>query len=208
MDTLPYSTLNLTSEEVTSILSIFNSLQSIYKVNFKMEFTFTFEGFSLFETYQDYSIGPVIEVKSHENLFNITFTEITYRTNTASRLPVQPTTEYQTWCMLPLKRQYGHILIKTETIFDKIHELIHPIEIDFKDDVDFNHQFYLLASDEIIARSLLSPQFRSSLKLLRQKDLWIEVSKDKLILGNKKRIDTSNTLEMADFLYKISVLLS
>ena len=152
----------------------------------------------------DYSMGPVIEIHHNETSFYITFTQVSYKMNTASRFPLAATKEYQTWCVLPLNRQYGHILIKTETIFDKIHELIHNIEIDFKEDPEFSRNFYVLASDESSTRSLFNARFRNCLKELREKDLWIEISIDKLIVGNKKRIDTSTALEMADLLHKIS----
>ena len=208
MTALPYSNIDLTGEEAENILLIFNNLQSKFNVSFKMDFAFSFENFSLFKNYLDHSIGPVIEVRHNENLFYITFTQVSYKINSASRFPVSATKEYQTWCVLPLNRQYGHVLLKTETIFDKIHELIHPIEIDFKDDTDFSKQFYVLANDELMARSLLNSQFRSCLKDLQVKDLWMEVSFDKLVVGNKKRIEMSTALEMVDLLDKISNVIS
>jgi hypothetical protein len=206
--TLPYSTIDLTSDEIENILCIFNTLQGKFSVSFKMDFAFSFEKFSLFENYLDHSIGPVIEIHHNENLFYLTFTQVFYRMNTASRFPVSATKEYQTWCVLPLNRQYGHVMIKTETVFDKINELIHTIEIDFSEDTEFSKKFYVLANDELLARSLLNARFRNCLKQLREKDLWIEILLDKLIIGNKKRIETSTTLEMADVLYKLSELIN
>jgi hypothetical protein len=206
MTTLPYSTIDLTSEEITQILSVFNSLQRNYKVDFKMDFNFRFKEFCLFETYEDYAIGPVIEVKQITSLFYISFTEVFYKMNTANRYPIPLSKEYQTWCVLPLNKQYGHILIKSETIFDKIHELVHPIEIDFNEDPDFSKQFYVMASGESLTRNLLDARFRYCLKQLNRKDMWIEVAQDKLIIGNKKRIDVQATLEMANLISSIAEL--
>jgi hypothetical protein len=208
MTTFPYSTIDLTSEEIEKILYTFNIFQSKFEADFKMDFAFSFENFSLFENYLDHSIGPVIEIHHSKSSFFITFTQVFYKMNTASRFPVSTSKEYQTWCVLALNRGYGHILIKSETMFDKIHELVHPIEIDFKDDPEFSKKFYVLASDELMARSFLNLRFRNCLKQLKEKDLWIEVSLDKLIVGNKKHIQTSSTLEMADLLYKISKLIN
>jgi hypothetical protein len=207
MTTLPYSTIDLASEEIAQILSVFNSLQCNYQVNFKMGFNFPFKNFSLFETYDDYAIGPVIELKQNERSLYITFTHVFYKLNSGSRYPIPLSKEYQTWCVLPLDKQYGHILIKSETVFDKIHELVHPIEIDFIEDPDFSKRFYVMASTDSLARNLLDNQFRSCLKRLELKDAWIEVAQDKLIIGNKKRIDTQATLEMANFICSISELL-
>ena len=204
MVSFPYSTIDLTSEEIEKILSIFKTLQDKLNISFKTDFVFSFENFGLFENYLNHSIGPVIEIHNNENSFYITFTQVFYKMNTASRLPVSTTGEYQTWCVLPLKRNYGHVLIKTETILDKILELVHPIEIDFKDDLEFSKKFYVVATDELLARSLLSSQFRKSLNTLAEKDLWVEIRGNNLIVGNKKRIETSTALEMAGFIHKIS----
>lgn len=89
-------------------------------------------------------------------------------------------------------------------MFDKLLELVHPIEIDFRDDAAFSKKFYVLASDELLARTLLNSRFRNCLKELQEKDLWLEVSLNNLIVGNKKRIETSTALEMADLVCKIA----
>lgn len=204
MTTLPYSTIDLTSDEIEKIVFIFKTLQKKYTIGFKMDFAFPFETFSLFENYLNHSIGPVIEIHQDKSSLYITFTQVFYRMNTASRLPVPATGEYQTWCVLPLSRDYGHVLIKTETFFDKLLEVVHPIEIDFSDDLEFSKKFYVLASDELLARTLLTSHFRNCLKGLQEKDLWLEVSVNKLIVGNKKRIETATALEMADLICKLS----
>lgn len=204
MTTLPCSTIDLTSEEIEKILSVFNTLQKTFNVSFKMDFAFSFEKFTLFENYLKHSIGPVLEIDHNKEVVYITFTQVFYSMNTASRLPVSPDGEYQTWCVLPLHRNYGHVLLKTETMFDKLLELVHPIEIDFRDDAAFSKKFYVLASDELLARTLLNSRFRNCLKELQEKDLWLEVSLNNLIVGNKKRIETSTALEMADLVCKIA----
>ena len=138
MITFPYSTIDLTSQEIEKILSIFKTLQSKYDIIFKMDFAFSFEKLSLFENYLNHSIGPVIEVHNSESPFYITFTQVGYKIYAESRFAVSAVKEYQTWCVLPLRREYDHILIKTETVVDKLLELVHPIEIDFKDDPEFS----------------------------------------------------------------------
>ena len=206
MTTLPYSTIDLTSEEITQTLSVFNSLQNNYQVDFKMDFDFPFKEFSLFDTYEDYAIGPVIEVNQNSSQFYITFTQVFYKLNTGSGYRIRLSKEYQTWCVLPLNKQYGHILIKSETLLDKIHELVHPIEIDFNEDPDFSKRFYVMASTDSSTTNLLDDRFRGCLKQMNRKDIWIEVAQNKLIIGNKKRIDMQATLEMADFIRSIADL--
>jgi hypothetical protein len=200
---LPYSTIDLTSQEVDKILSIFNSLQNISNVRFKMDFAFPFNEFSLFEHYQNYSVGPVIEIQHNHNLLYVAFTKVSYRMNSGSKFPTQPIEEYQAWYVFTLNKQYGHILIRNETLFDKIHEFIRPVEIDFKEDSEFGKRFYVLATDELIAKNLLNSQFRSGLKQLYSKDLRIEILNDKMIIGNGKHIDASTTLEVVNFFYSL-----
>jgi hypothetical protein len=206
MTTLPYSTIDLTSDEIETILSIYNSLQSKQSVDFRADYFFPFKDFSLFETYQDYSIGPVIEIIQNINPTYLTFTQVSYKTNLSRRNFTSTIKEYQSWCTLTLKNKYGNILIKTETLLDKIHEIIHPIEVDFKEDADFSKEFYVMASDQLLASSLLNAQIRGCLKQLNRKDVWIEIAGENLIIGNKKPIDTEATMEMCDLLIKIAEL--
>lgn len=204
MTTFPYSTVDLTSQEISIILESFDALEKKYRAGFKMDFSFPFKKFALFENYDDYATGPVIEAQQNENPFYLTFTQVFYRFNNANRYAVNAAREYQTWCVLPLKGSYGHVLIKTETFLDKIHEMVHPIEVDFKEDASFSKRFYVMASDELLTRALLNSRFRNCLKALQRNDFWIEIVNDHLIIGNQKSIEVSTSLQMADLLNKIS----
>lgn len=109
--------------------------------------------------------------------------------------------DVQTWGIAMLQRKYGHVLIRTETMVDKIRELIHHAEIDFEDDKAFSNQFYVLANAEDDARKLLGPSMRQMIAGLRLKDLMIEVVDDVMIICDNKNIDPTTAVEMASFLF-------
>lgn len=204
MTTFPYSTIDLTSDQIETILSVFDSLQRNHSVDFKMDFSLPFKEFALFGNHDTCSAGPVIEVKENGHSFFVIFAQVLYQYHSASRNGVTSAKEYQAWCVYPLRRSYGHILIKSETFLDKIHEFVHRLEIDFKEDVDFSDHYYVLASDEHLARSLLDLRFRNCLKEIRDSDFLLEVGNNWLIAGNKKRFNYHDTIEMVRFLDKLS----
>jgi hypothetical protein len=95
-------------------------------------------------------------------------------------------------------------LIKSETVIDKIHELINPIEIDFPDDVNFNKSIYVVTDDDIEQDPLINESFRNQVKQIPVKEFIIEIFKDKLIIGNRKVIDQDSAIDFAKFMSQIS----
>src|SRR5262249_33376593 len=112
--------------------------------------------------------------------------------------------EYQTWGIMNLQNDAGHILIKPETIIDKIHDLINPIEIDFPDDPNFSRNYYVVTNDESKARSEINNSFREQVKKLRGKEFIIEIFRDNLIIGDRKIIDEDSAISFVRFMNDVS----
>lgn len=204
MDALPFSTVDLKGSEIDSILEIYNKLKEKFPVELKIDFSFDFENFELFRSHSQNNIGPVIHATNKSSSFFITFTQVAYKLANANRWVSPATLEYQMWSILFLKQKTGHILIRPETLLDKIHEIINPIELAFEDDKGFNKKFYVITNDELKARQFLTPLLRSFIRNIKLADFVIEILDNKLIVGNRRTIDTTSTLLLAEFLDSVS----
>lgn len=98
------------------------------------------------------------------------------------------------FCYLPVS--YGRVLIRKETIVDKIDELFHPVDIDFEDDKAFSKQFFVLATDKPKAVNLLSKNIRKAAINAGDDDLFIEVANKIVLIGNKQTVNVKTVLEM------------
>ena len=95
------------------------------------------------------------------------------------------------------------VMIRPETLTDKILELIHPIELDFKEDKAFSDTFYVLIDDHQKAVTGINRNFRNAVMDIREDDFLIEIVNHTLVIGNKQSISPEKAIYMADFVSRI-----
>jgi len=203
MTTLPFSTVDLDTSEIDAIISIFDTLKQTFEVSYDLNFSYDLGKLELFAN-RKISVGPTIRITNSSCSFHLAFVQVGYSYAYARKYSFGLRYEYQTWGVANLKTDGGHILIKPETVIDKIHELINPIEIDFPDDVNFSKKYYVVTDDEIKARSLINESFRNQVKQILVKEFIIEIFKDKLIIGNRKVIDQETAIDFTKFMNQVS----
>ncbi|MCO5934438.1 hypothetical protein NAF17_02705 [Mucilaginibacter sp. RB4R14] len=115
-------------------------------------------------------------------------------------------TEYQPWALAYLKRDFGRVFIRTETIIDKIREIIFPIELDFKEDKPFSDRYYVLTDDKRKAEYAMTQEFRDAMMAIKEIDFVVEIFEHTLIIGNRKPITPEHTLYLADFVARLAEL--
>jgi hypothetical protein len=103
-----------------------------------------------------------------------------------------------------LKNDFGHVLIKAETLLDKIHELINPIEVKFPNDPEFNKRFYVVTDNIEKVKSNFTKQFMAYLSKNLNEDFLIEILGNKLIIGNRKIIEAKTAIGFVDFMDQLS----
>ena len=205
MNNIPFTEYDMSNTDFDSVIEIYNKLKRSYPTEPDYEFQFDFKDFHSFYFNKINDFGPVIKLSDNSRKFYLTFPEVIYNIPKGRYSPAS-SVEFQTWGVLPLKRMYGHIFIKKETLLDKIHELINPIELDFEDDKQFSRDYYVVTTDEIKAVQLLNPSFKKAIKEINEKDFIIEVLNNNLIIGNKKVIDLTTALEFVSFMNSIASL--
>jgi hypothetical protein len=204
MNTSIISAYDISTDVEKDILEAFNALKSMYLVEIDTDFTFRIKNFSSFHDKDLNYLGPVIKCSSGKHYIHINYLELILpEMGRASNNSLT----YQVWATMDLKREYPRIIIRTETMLDKIHELINPIELDIIKDKEFSKKFFVLTEDRQKTELLLNPSFRNAILEIDEDEIVIEIKGSQLIIGNKKSITTGFAINASKFLFKLHSLL-
>jgi hypothetical protein len=147
MNTLLFDTTGLSSIETDAFDATCQALKEEFKIEVPGYIDFQLEQFEVLNHHQAVNIRDTFAIKNLCGDSYLLFVDM----NTA-HAPVKGRTsyytEYQPWALAYLKRDYGRVFIRTETIIDKIREIIFPIELDFKEDKPFSDRYYVLTDDK------------------------------------------------------------
>jgi hypothetical protein len=111
--------------------------------------------------------------------------------------------EYHTWGLAYLKRDFGRVLIRRETLADKFIELVHPVELDFEEDKPFSDTFYVLVNDHQKAINGIDRNFRNAVMDIRHEDFVIEIVEHTLIIGSNKPMSPEHAIYLAEFVTRV-----
>lgn len=200
--TLPIDTTGLTGYAL-SIAETLNKLGDQYSATFYNNIQINLLKYCLFNHYTDFEIEDVIDVTNGKKQSRIAIIKLSYF-YIGKKGHRYHETEYQAWGIAALRNNFGHVLIKPESIKDKIIELINPVELDFEDDLDFSSRFYVLASDKDKALNAMNFQFRNAVAQISDSNFCIEIIGNKLVVGNRKVVSPTATLILAEFLNRIT----
>jgi len=112
--------------------------------------------------------------------------------------------DYQNWALAYLKCDFGRVLIRRETLTDKIIELVHPVELDFADDKAFSDTFYVLVNDYQKALQAINRNFRNAVMDVRDNDFVIEIVEHTLIVGSHTPISPEKAVHLAEFVTRLA----
>jgi hypothetical protein len=194
----------MSEEERKKFDQIYEALKNTYHIESDTQFSLNVRQFDSFASNKTIHQSRVLSIPSELRHFYLNFLKVTYHAP-RSRYSPDPNEEFQTWGYFKLKEDYGRIILTTETIRDKIYDLLTPMDIDFKDDPEFSQRFFVVSTDKDKARHQLSTDFRDLVKQMTLKEGIIEINGQDLIIGNKKVTTVENTLQIAAFLNKLAL---
>lgn len=111
------------------------------------------------------------------------------------KYPIQrEITEMEFAGIATLRKDYGHVFIRPETLADKITELVCPVEIDFDSDKEFSRKYYCVVSDELKFRTQVTQDFFDAIK--KHDGVEIEIVGNNLLVRTRKRVsvETANLI--------------
>ena len=203
MPDFPFDTVGLTSEEIERLQQTYKALKNKYDIQLTGNINFHLEQFEVFKYCFDVNLRDSYVIKQDNNSSYVLFLE-THSKAPNSKARVTDHCDCQTWALAYLKHNFGRVLIRPETLRDKIVELIHPLEIDFKEDKAFSNTFYVVANDHDKAINGINRNFRNAVMDVREDDFVIEIVDHTLIIGSKKTITPDRAVHLAEFVARVA----
>jgi len=198
----PFDTTGLDDVTIETFHETYELLKTKHRIESTGHIDFRLPDFELFRNYTDTKVIGSYAIKGSGNESYILFTE-THMKDIGRRGGVMNYCDHSTWALAYLKKDFGRILIRPETLADKIIELVHPVEIDFEDDKAFSDTWYVLANDRWKADAAIDRNFRNAVMDMRHEDVVIEILDHTLIIGYRKPISPDRAMHLADFLVRL-----
>jgi hypothetical protein len=209
MNNYQFETSELVGAEIDLFVETFNELKKRLPVEFDNDHKLNFQGFELFNHYVSFKIMATIRIERPNSNVHVNFTKVSfcnYHTGHSQTVYTPTVSNMQAWTVATLNKDFGHVIIKQETIIDTITDLITHTELKFPDDKHFSKKFYVLAADHDKALSAMTFAFRNALLDMVADDMLIEIIGKQLIIGNQKPIEPEQTVKMAALADKVAAL--
>ena len=205
MDKILFDATVLTSTPTNHFEATSVALKEQFRIDIPGFIDFQLEQFEVLKHHQAINIRDTFAIKNACGDSYLLFLNVDTE-HTPAKGPKTVITEYQPWALAYLKRDFGRVFIRTETIIDKIREIIFPIELDFKEDKPFSDRYYVLTDDKRKAEYAMTQEFRDAMMAIKQTDFVVEIFEHTLIIGNRKPITPENTLYLANFVARLAEL--
>ena len=204
MDNYPFNTVGLCSEDIDRYNDIYKALKAKFNIELTGHIDFHLEQFELFKNYHSVDLLGSFVIK-HQNCDSyILFIQTNYKVTPAKGIGSYYANECQIWALAYLKKDFGRVLIRRETLTDKIIELIHPVELDFAEDKAFSDTFYVLVNDHQKATNAIDRNFRNAVMDIRKDNFIIEVNEHNLIIGNTGMVSPEKAIYLAEFVSRVA----
>jgi hypothetical protein len=206
MNKLSFDTTGLAAVDIHAFDATCDALKNNFRVDVPGYIDFQLEQFEIFNHYKDLNIRDAYAIK-HTGADNSYMLFLEMSPNiTSTKAESKHHCIYQPWALTYLKHDFGRVFIRTETLIDKIREIVFPIELDFKEDKPFSDRFYVLTDDRDKAASGMTQAFRDTMMLIKETDFVLEIFEHTLIIGNHKPIAPEHACYLAEFVARLAAI--
>ncbi len=150
--------------------------------------------FVMFSGYRDLDLYDLFKVVISGQVFYFGTLEVEY-TWKESRYP-SAMREFQNFMIKKLDFDYGKLLIRPETIQDKVQEIFVKSEIDFADHPGFSSRYYFVAEDKSLARSFATDRRLSLMEM--QRELFVEINSNLLLAKFSRNVNYDDCLTLLE----------
>ena len=200
----PFDTVGLNGEQIDLFQETYETLKTRYSVELSGNIDFQLSDFEVFRDCVAVNIKGSFTIKSARSDCYLLFVETSKFATRGNRSPeTVKVVEYQVWALAFTKKDFGRVLIRPETLVDKIIELVHPVELDFDEDKAFSDTYYVLVNDRWKADVAMDRNFRNVAMDVRHEDIVIEVIDHTLIIGYGKPVSPETAMNLADFVVRL-----
>ena len=206
MDKFPFNTNGLCAEDITRLNDTYKGLKEEFNIEPTGHIDFHLEQFEIFKNFAEVHVRDCYVIKQDSNNDTYILFVESHSKTVDTNGGIANYCEYQTWALAYLKQDFGRVKIRRETLADKIIELIHPIELDFADDIPFSDTFYVLVNDRKKATAAINRNFRNAVMDIREDDFEIEIVDHTLIIGSRKSVSYQKAIYLADFVVRLAAI--
>ena len=204
MNNLLFDTSGLAAPYLDNFDATCKALKDKFRVEIPGYINFQLDQFKVLKHYKEVNARDTFAIKNGGLDSYMLFLEMS--SNSVDKGAIKHHNQYQPWALTYLKQNFGHVIIRTETLFDKIKELLLPIELDFDEDEPFSDRFYVLTDDKHKAEKAMNQEFRDAVMDINETDFIIEIYEHTLIIGNRKPILPEHACYLADFVARLANL--
>jgi hypothetical protein len=202
MENYPFDTVGLTVDVIDRYHNSYQVLKEEFNIQPTGHIDFDLQQFEVFKNCKDINLRGSYVIKQDCGDSYILFIEIHYKLSGTKH--VIHHSEHQVWALAYVKHNFGRVLIRRETLTDKLLELIHPLELDFKEDKAFSDTFYVVVNDHVKASVGMDRNFRNAVMDIRDNDFMIEIVDHTLIIGNYDPIVAEKSTHLAEFVARVA----
>ena len=152
------------------------------------------DSFAILSNYRDMNLYDLFKVVINGQVFYFGTLEVEY-TWKESRYP-SSLREFQNFMIKRLDFDYGKIMIRPETIQDKVQEIFVKSEIDFPDHPGFSSRYYFVADDKGLARSFATDRRLSLIGM--QRELYVEINNNILLAKFARNVSYDDCLVLLE----------
>lgn len=203
MDILPFDDNGLNQATVNNFKDVYQTIKDNFPLHFTGHINFHLEDFEAFKNCLEINLRASYVIKHERSDSYLLFVE-TKHPDSTDKKHVTEHYLHHTWALAYLKKDFGRIVIRPETLRDKLIELIHPLELDFDDDKAFSDTFYVIVSDVQKAKACMDRKFRNAVMDIRDNDFVIEIVNHTLIIGSHHPMQPEKAMQIAEFVNQLA----
>jgi hypothetical protein len=204
MNNLLFDTTGLSAIDTDAFDATCRDLKTKFRVEVPGYIDFGLDQFQLLKHYKTVNTRHAFALKNMLGDNYMLFLEVEAPLKPLKGKIITHKTEYQPWGLAYLKHDFGRVLIRPETLVDKVAEIFHPIELDFREDKPFSDRFYVLTDDRHKATTGMDQNFRDAVMAIKENDIVIEIIEHTLIIGNRKPVKPQHACYLAEFVAKLA----
>ncbi|BAU55214.1 hypothetical protein [Mucilaginibacter gotjawali] len=202
MENYPFDTTGLTSDTIDLFNDTYMALKAKFDIQVTGNIDFQLEQFEVFSQYDDVNIRGSYALK-HENGNDCYVIFVEAHSSVMGKNQRFHYYQYQTWAVAYVKSDFDRVLIRRETLTDKIIELVHPVELDFEEDKAFSDTFYVLVNDRDKATRSIDRNFRNAVMDIREDGFVVEIMGHTLIAGSQDPVMPGMAVHLAEFAERV-----
>jgi hypothetical protein len=193
---LPFDTIDTDANDIDALESIYTMLKEKFNVGLPLDIDIELNQFEVFKNYPGASIGGTLLINHPEIGCYLLFIKVpTHIQN--GRGPSINYYKYQVWAYATLRNDFGRVMIKRETLIERLLNVLHPVKLKIEGDAAFNQTFNVMANDKQKAAGSMTTDFINAIKAISLKDFVIEIVNTSFLIGSIQPITPQQTLELA-----------